>query len=93
MSGGFWSRYLGLTVCYGVGHMIPAVWWLKWRMYNERPGEAAKDVLVVDKALLVMLVGGAGPVLWPLMLREDLVWFECWARGKAVSEYIGPDPA
>jgi hypothetical protein len=39
MSGGFWSRYLGLT--------IPGVWWLKWRMYNERPSEAAKDVRIL----------------------------------------------
>ena len=42
----------------------------------------------MDKAAVVIGMTVSAPVLWPLLLRRDLIRLECLARGKPAGEYL-----
>jgi hypothetical protein len=65
-------------------HTIPELWSYKSRVYTYEP----KELLLVDKAAVVIGMTLSAPVLWPLMLRHDLIRLECLARGKPAKEYL-----
>ena len=78
------SLYIKCTCLYGLLHAIPQCWSYKSRVYTYEP----KELLLVDKAAVVIGMTVSAPVLWPLLLRRDLIRLECLARGKPAGEYL-----
>ena len=70
--------YWNVTCAYALAHAVPYAW----------SHRSTKELLVVDKMLLI--VGGAlsGPLIWPLFVRDDLVRVECLVRGKRARDYL-----
>ena len=62
--------YLGVTCAFS---MVHAIWDIASPEY--------KDFMVVDKIGLVLLATVSGFVIWPILLREDLILLECLVRG------------
>jgi hypothetical protein len=80
--------YIQCTCLYGLLHAIPQCWSYRTRMYSRSYSEEAKEVLLVDKAILMAAHAVSAPVIWPLLLRDDLIRLECLARGKPAGEYL-----
>ena len=77
--------YVGATSAYGLAHGVPYAWNKKTRMY----GDSSKcDMLLVDKCFLVAANTVTAPMLWPLIMRDDLIRLECLVRGKSTRDYL-----
>jgi hypothetical protein len=77
--------YIGATCAYGLAHAVPIAWNKKTWMY----GSSSKcDLLLVDKCFLVAANTVTAPMLWPLLLRDDLIRLECLVRGKPARDYL-----
>lgn len=77
--------YLKGATLFGLVHAIPYAWSHQSSIY---PTHGRRELLVVDKVALIGFYALSAPVVWPLMLREDLVRLECLVRGKSVREYL-----
>jgi len=78
---------LGLACAYGLAHAIPAVQACRTWVYPR----ANQPMLLVDKVFVVAVLTASTPLLWPFMLREDLIRLECLVRGKPVTDYLPAD--
>lgn len=79
--------FLGLGCAYGLAHAIPAVQSYRTSMYPR----SKQPLLLVDKVFAVAVLTAITPLVWPLMLREDLIRLECLVRGKPVADYLPVD--
>jgi hypothetical protein len=86
-----WNRYLGCTMAYGLAHAVPFVWSYKTSLYRKHYNDPLRELLLVDKVGLVFATTVTAPILWPFLLREDMIRLECFACGKPVSDYIPPE--
>ena len=56
--------------------------------YNEKTAtRELKDMLLLDKIGLISRHTLAAPAIWPIMLGEDAMRFECFMRGRDPREY------
>jgi hypothetical protein len=78
-------RYVQCTCLFGLVHAIPHVWTYQTFMYTSG---RKREMMLVDKCLLVFANTVSAPVLWPLQLRRDLIRLECLVRGEPVSDYL-----
>lgn len=79
-------------MAYGLAHAVPFVWSYKTSMYSTYGRlEPKRELLLVDKVGLVFATTVTAPILWPFLLREDMIRLECFACGKPVSDYIPPE--
>ncbi len=82
------TRYFHITWAYGLAHAMPYVWSYKTSLYRTTYNEPKRELLVVDKAGLVIVNMASAPIMWPFLLREDLIRLECFMRGKPAGEYL-----
>ena len=82
------TRYFHITWAYGLAHAIPYVWSYKTSLYRTLYKDPKRELLLVDKAALVVATTVTGPFLWPFLLREDLIRLECFAGGQPTHDYL-----
>lgn len=75
---------LGGTFGYGLAHAIPQVQSYKTFIYPS----SQRHLLWVDKVCLAAAITASTPLMWPWMLREDLIRVECLVRGKPIRDYL-----
>lgn len=78
-------QYLKITLAYGFVHAVPYAWNCKTSLYS---GHGRRELLVVDKASVIFANTVTAPILWPFLLRDDLIRVECFVRGKPVKDYL-----
>lgn len=78
--------YVGATCAYGLAHAVPHAWNKKTWMYRTTD---KCELLVVDKLFLVVANTATAPILWPFIVRDDLIRLECLVRGKPARDYLG----
>ena len=86
--------YLNVTLAYGLAHALPSAWAYKTAMYRSSYKDPKKELLLVDKLGMVVAETVSTPILWPILMREDLIRVECLVRGKPIRDYLpGHDDA
>ena len=81
------GRYVASTMIYGGLHFASrAPDCAEYR--HQFTGEASKQQLLLTHYAGRMMYGQMlGPVLWPLMLYDDVTYVECMARGTDWTKY------
>ena len=81
------GRYLASTMAYGALHVMSRA--PHYRKYtHEYTGEVKMQPILITHYACMAINGQAlGPVLWPLMLYDDLTYLECKASGKDWTQY------
>ncbi len=82
------NLYLNVTLAYGLAHALPSAWSYKTSMYSTGYHAPKKELLFVDKTAMVFASTVSTPVLWPILLRDDLIRVECLVRGKPIRDYL-----
>ena len=80
--------YVWGTCAYGFAHAVTDTWSRKTNMYRKHYSEPDREMLLVDKLGLITANTVSTPILWPILLREDLIRLECLARGKPIRDYL-----
>jgi hypothetical protein len=82
--------YLWVTCAYGLAHSVQDVWALKTNLYGSHVSKPdnLREMMLVDKFVVVVMGTVSSSVLWPLLLRDDLIRLECLVRGKQVKDYL-----
>lgn len=80
--------YLNVTLAYGLAHALPSMWSYETGMYRTSYDSPKREMLLVDKVGMVFAETVSTPVLWPLLMRRDLIRVECLVRGKPVRDYL-----
>ena len=82
-----WHLYTNITFLYGAFHAMMNMPKKCTYTHHITHQEEEKTILLSHEMGNVLLGAGLGPILWPVMMRDDITRLECLICGKDPAQY------